>query len=393
MAPADTTIRTRDASIMAVFGAALACFLAVGAVLPILPRYVHGPLGAGDLAVGVVIGAFAVTAIVSRPWAGRETDRRGRRDVLAAGATVMGVGGGLLFLPLDVPGLVAARLVVGIGEGAVFTAAVAWVVDLAPADGRGRVIGLFGLSVWGGISVGPAVGEALHAVAGYDAVWTFALLAPLAGAAIALRQPRDDAAREPPVGGEPLFAREAIGPGVALALANAGYAAMAGFVGLHLVHRGSGHGVIAFSAFAASVVMTRLLLGRVPDAAGPRVTAVGAGLAECAGLAVVALASDWTVAVAGAIVMGCGFALLYPALALIVVERVGETRHGVALGSLTAFFDVGFGLGGPVIGAIAALGGYAAAFWAAALFALAAAAIAARLTLRPAATASALPPA
>lgn len=211
-------------------------------------------------------------------------------------------------------------------------------------------------------------------------MWAFALLVPLAGAAIALRQPRDDVAREPPVGGESLFVREAVGPGVALALANAGYAALAGFVGLHLVQRGSGHGVVAFSAFAVAVVTTRLVLGRIPDAAGPRVAAVGAGLAECVGLAIVALASDWTVAVAGAIVMGAGFALLYPALALFVVERVGEARRGAALGSFTAFFDVGFGLGGPVAGVIAALGGYAAAFWAASAFALGAALISTRLT-------------
>jgi MFS family permease len=380
MAPGIITQRARAASTVAVFGAALACFLAVGAVLPILPRYVHGPLGAGDVAVGVVIGAFAVTAIVARPWAGRETDRRGRRNVLAAGAVVMGVGGGLLFLPLDVPGVVLARLVVGIGEGVVFTAASAWVVDLAPPDRRGRIIGLFGLSVWGGMSAGPALGEGLHALAGYDAVWAFALLAPLAGAAIVLREPRDDVTRERPVGADPLFAREVIGPGIALALANAGYATMAGFVGLHLAHRGGGHGVIAFSAFAISIVATRLLLGRIPDVAGPRVAAVAAGLAECAGLAIVALASDWPLAVAGAIVMGVGFSLMYPALALFVVERVGEDRRGAALGSFTAFFDVGFGLGGPVAGAIAAVAGYPAAFWAAAVFALGTAAISSRLT-------------
>src|SRR5690606_9825634 len=108
-----------------------------------------------------------------------------------------------------------------------------------------------------------------------------------------------------------------------------------GFVGLHLAHRGSGHGVLAFSAFAVSVVATRLLLGRIPDVAGPRLAAVAAALAECAGLAIVALASDWTVAVAGAIVMGFGFSLMYPALALFVVDRVGEDRRGAALGSFT----------------------------------------------------------
>jgi len=369
------------ASTVAVFAAGLACFLAVGAVLPILPRYVHGPLDAGDIAVGVVVGAFAVTAIVARPWAGRETDRRGRRDVLAAGAAVMGIGGGLLFLPLDVPGLILARLVVGVGEGTVFTAASAWVVDLAPPDRRGRIIGLFGLSVWGGMSAGPAIGVGLHAIGGYGAVWAFALLCPLAGAAITLRQPRDDVGHERPVGGEPLLAREAVGPGIALALANAGYATMAGFVGLHLAGEGGGHGALAFSAFAVSVVATRLALGRIPDVVGPRVAAIAAGAAECAGLAIVALAADWPVAVAGAIVMGFGFSLLYPALALVVVERVGEARRGAALGSFTAFFDVGFGLGGPVAGAIAALGGYEAAFWAASAFALVAVAISSRLTV------------
>ncbi len=48
--------------------------LAVGAVLPVLPRYVHGPLGAGDIAVGVVIGSYAITGLLLRPIAGRLAD-------------------------------------------------------------------------------------------------------------------------------------------------------------------------------------------------------------------------------------------------------------------------------------------------------------------------------
>ena len=41
--------------------------LAVGAVLPVLPRYVHGLLGAGDIAVGVVIGSYAISGLLLRP--------------------------------------------------------------------------------------------------------------------------------------------------------------------------------------------------------------------------------------------------------------------------------------------------------------------------------------
>ena len=60
--------------------------------------------------------------------------------------------------------------------------------------------------------------------------------------------------------------------------------------------------------------------------------------------------------------MGAGFSLLFPSLALLVVNRVPVERRGVAMGTFTAFFDLGMGIGGPLTGAAAALGGYSAAF-------------------------------
>ena len=102
-----------------VFVAALLAFLAIGAALPVLPGYVRGPLHASDLEVGIVVGAFAITSVVCRPLAGRQADRRGRRIVLVAGSSAMALGGTLYLLSGSVPSLVAARLVVGAGEGAV----------------------------------------------------------------------------------------------------------------------------------------------------------------------------------------------------------------------------------------------------------------------------------
>ena len=60
--------------------------------------------------------------------------------------------------------------------------------------------------------------------------------------------------------------------------------------------------------------------------------------------------------------MGAGFSLLFPSLALLVVNRVPEERRGAAMGTFTAFFDLGVGIGSPLAGAAAALGGYEAAF-------------------------------
>jgi hypothetical protein len=51
-----------------VAAATLAYYIAGGIVLPITPRYAEGPLGADPVQVGLVVGAFSVTAIVLRPW-------------------------------------------------------------------------------------------------------------------------------------------------------------------------------------------------------------------------------------------------------------------------------------------------------------------------------------
>ena len=82
-------------------------------------------------------------------------------------------------------------------------------------------------------------------------------------------------------------------------------------------------------------------------------------------------------ALLGALIVGVGFSMLFPSLALMVVGEVAEDHRGSAMGAFTAFFDVGVGLGGPIAGATAALAGYSAVFYLSALAALGTAVLAA----------------
>lgn len=366
------------AASLGIFLTALLCFISIGAALPTLPTFVRGPLHSGDVAVGIVVGAFAVTSVVCRPVAGRQSDRRGRRIVMILGALAMALGGVLYLLADNVATLIAARLVVGAGEGTVYTAGATWAVDLAPEDRRGFALGLFGLAVWGGLSLGPLAGELLRSHAGYDAVWTLAAALPAIGALIATRLPEPEfPALSPEAEREALLPRAAHRPGLALALANVGYAALAGFVVLALKARGIGGGATVFTAFAVAVFASRLVLSRVPDRAGARPTATAAGLLEALGLAVIAAAHSLGVALAGALIVGVGFSMLFPSLALMVVGEVTDDRRGTAMGAFTAFFDIGVGLGGPIAGATAAIAGYPAVFYLSAAAALGTAVLAA----------------
>jgi MFS family permease len=353
-----------------IFAATFLSLMAVGAYLPVLPHYIKGPLDYGSLAVGFTIGAFGFTSVAARPIAGHFADSRGRRPVVAIGALLAAIAGALHFIHAGLPGLIFARLVLGAGEGTVFTAGATWVVDLAPRERRARVIGLYGLAVWGGLSCGPLIGSALLHAGHFDAVWAFCAISPLIGAAVALLVPDPFRPVADP-GRRAMIVRESIHPGLGLAMATVGYAAMASFIVLDLNAKHIGHGPAAFAAFAVTVVATRLVGGDLPDRIGPiRCAAVAAGVSAI-GLALIALAHSLALALSGAVCMGLAFALIYPSLSLVVVNSVSDSRRGAALGTFTAFFDIGFLVGGPLTGLAASLGGYSAAFWLGSAFALA----------------------
>ena len=379
----------------ALFVATLINVLGIGAVIPVLPLFVKGPIGGGDVAVGLVIGAFSVTGILMRPIAGRIADKRGRKLVHISGIAIAALGAALVFVPAGVTGLIISRLLVGTGEGWVYTAGITWIVDLAPVDGRARVVGLFGLSVWGGITIGAVLGSVILSSAGYDAVWAFAVATSLLALIIASQIPAaktteqsasEELAEAELVGGV-LQARpapsaaviasrnqrgllrwvpsSALWPGTALAMVALAYGSFMAFVVLLLDFEGIGNGAAVFTAFTAAFVVTRLLLSSVPDRIGSRPTVLAAGLVQAIGMLIVALAGSLPMVLAGAILSGGGMSLVFPALAVIVIENTDDARRATALGAFLAFFDIGVGIGAPLAGVIASIGSgnnYAAAF-------------------------------
>ncbi|WP_420116640.1 MFS transporter [Micromonospora sp.] len=377
-----TTAPTRDTAVprlamVGIFGGLFAGYPGLTAVIPVLPAFLRDRHDAGDFTVGLVVTVTAVTALLVRPVAGALADRYGHRTVMLTGALVVGAGGLLYLLPLGVPALVAVRLLLGAGEAALFTAGAVWTVALAPHHRRGQLIGLYGVSMWGGISAGTFLGATLQQVS-FTAVWVLSAAAPLLAAGLVAVVPTP-LRTAPTGGGGGLLLRPALLPGIALTLGAAGYAGLAAFVVLHLDARDIGHGVVVLSCFSAVYAGTRLVIGHLPDRLGPRRVAAWCGVGEAVGLAVVAVAPNLPVAVAGSVVMGIGFSLLHPSLALMVMDRTDPARQGAAIGAYTSFWDLGLAVWGPVTGLVAAGFGYPAVFVVGAACALVAAALAVRI--------------
>ncbi len=343
------------------FGGIFCCLLGVGASLAVLPFYVHGELGLGDVMVGVVVAAIAASAVLTRPVAGRVADRRGYKMIMLAGTVTCALAGLAYLVAADPVSLIAVRVLHGAGEGMVYTAGAAWLVLLSPAERRGRVVGLYGIHMWAGITLGALFGTMIMKWSGgYSLVWVFCAVMPVLGMLLVLAKPRPE---QPTSAARPaLLPGAALAPGTALALAALGYAALAAFVVLHLDARSIGDGIAAFNAFGVTYVGVRLFLGGLPDRLGAARVALWSTVVEAAGLLIVALAPNLAVAVVGGLVIGAGLSLLFPALALIVINRTAPEQQGGALGAFTSFWDIGLVAGGPLAGLIAGLWGYPAIY-------------------------------
>jgi MFS family permease len=364
--------------LIGIFGGLFFGYVGLTSVIPVLPSFARDRLGASNLVVGLIVTATAVTALLIRPVAGSLADRYGHRLVMQVGALIVAAGGVLYFLPLGLIGLVAVRLLLGAGEASLFTAGAVWTVSIAPHHRRGQLIGLYGVSMWGGISVGTLLGATLLHF-GYNAVWGFSAAAPLVGLVLISAVPalaRAGQAAAAPGGGRGLLLRPALIPGLGLMLAAAGYAGLASFVVLDLRAHGIGSGVVVLSCFSAVYAATRLFIGHLPDTLGPRRVAAWSGVGEAVGLLIIAVAPNLPVAIIGALVMGVGFSLLHPSLALMVMNRTDSARQGAALGAYTSFWDLGLAVWGPVMGVVATGLGYPAVFVVGAGCALAASGVA-----------------
>lgn len=347
--------------------------LSIGMLLPVVPVFTSGPLGAGTVGVGVAVAATSVTAMLFQPLAGLIADRRGRKPLVITGAAVLAasiVGYTLVEAPAALVGL---RLLGGIGEALVFVATATVINDVAPPHRRGEAVSLYSLAVWGGLAVGPVLGELALGDDSFDTVWVAAAvpstLAALVGIALTETRP----VRLVSTGRPPLVHRAALVPGLVLVLAMIGFASMAAFAPLYARELGLDGAGLVFALNAVIVVGVRSVGRKIPDRFGSRRTATAAMILASAGLATIAVVHRPSGLYAGTAVLALGQALVFPALMTIVVSTAPEQGRSSAVGSFTACADLGYAVGAVTLGAVAAATGYRG------VFAVAAVAVAAGL--------------
>ena len=339
----------------------------IGMLLPVLPLYAKGPLGTGSVGVGLAIAAASPTALFFQPLAGRLGDRRGRRVLVIYGPLIVAASVAAYSFVDSLWTLVLLRLVTGVGEGLVFVGAATVINDLAPEHRRGEAVSLYSLGVWGGLAIGPVVGEVVLSRGSYDAVWLTAagcaLLAALAG--VALPETRPAAATHTAPGR--LIHPAALGPGMVLIASAFGFAGFNAFVALYAREIGLDGAGWVFFLYSGIVVGIRIFGRRLPDRLGAK-QASGSALALLAvGLLTIGVWNQQLGLFVGTALFAAGTALAFPALLTLAVDRAEVAERSSVIGTFSACIDVGFAVGALSLGVVASVAGYEAVFIAGAL--------------------------
>ncbi|MBA3655295.1 MAG: MFS transporter, partial [Actinobacteria bacterium] len=345
-------------------GATLFEFIALGIFLAGLPLYLTRELHSSRAVVGLTVGAFSVSALALRPVVGRWADRRGRKPFLVAAPIIIAISAVGLSVAHALPSIVALRVLQGVAGAAFYTSAATVATDLAPAGRRAEYISRFSLFLYGGFAIGPTVAEWAVKRVGFDHTWLLAGASALVALVLSARLPetRPSVSPEAQRGRLRLVHPAAVGPGLVLMTAAVGYVTISTFSPLYARHIGMASSGPLYLAFSMTVIGVRLVSGRIADRLGPLAAAVPGILAAVVGLSLLALTPGEGFALVGVMTFGAGFALLFPALMTLAVDRVGESERGEALGSTVAFFDVGSLFGGYLVGAVADHFGFGAAF-------------------------------
>ncbi|WP_373540937.1 MFS transporter [Chamaesiphon sp.] len=364
--------------LLVLFSAGLLFWISIGVLLPTLPAYLDA-IGIKQQQIGLIIGAFAIGLLATRPLVGKLVDTRGRKLVLLIGTAVVAIAPLGYLATTSIPLLVIIRAFHGISIAAFTTAYSALVVDLAPPKQRGEIIGLMSLTNPVGIAIGPAIGGYLQVAGLYREIFWISIGCGAVAwiATTQLRQPSSTLAQKlsekiDPREIEPvpttsiwkILTNPALGiPALVLMLIGFPFGAIHTFLPLYIqtIHIDFNPGLFYTIAAMASF-SARSLIGSRSDRYGRGIFIAGSLCCYTAGIAFLATANSELSFICGAVLEGLGSGTLIPMTVALVSDRSLPQQRGQVFSTCITGLDLGIAIAAPVFGSIAPAVGYPGIF-------------------------------
>jgi DHA1 family multidrug resistance protein-like MFS transporter len=128
-----------------------------GIIAPLLPLYAE-EMGASGIWLGVIFAGVAISSAIFMPFAGRYSDRHGRKMILSTGLFGLTLTSFAYVWADGIAPLVAVRFVQGAASAMVLPIAQAYIGDITPQGEEGKWMGMFNATFIIGFGTGPLLG-------------------------------------------------------------------------------------------------------------------------------------------------------------------------------------------------------------------------------------------
>ncbi len=340
----------------------------------LFPLFVLGH-GGSKADVGILMGVFVLSAVVSRPWVSGMIDRVGRKKSFTLGTAIM------TLLPLtylffrgELKGFYLSLLIVrfahGVGLAIIVTAALTYIADMVPATRLNEGIGMFGVCGLAGTAVGPVVAEMVINHLGFNAFFICASLMPLVGFIAHLPLP-DTYVRHPHSVSRSFLGlmreRKTLAVIFVALLFGVGLSASNTFVTPYAKERELAFISLYYISYSSTAILTRFLGSRFADRIGEERVIPHSLLLVGAGYLILLFAGNtWVLALSG-LVTGCGHGFLFPSINALAIRNEPAEMRGKVTGIFTGAIDGGAFAGSVVLGYVADFAGFRVLFVLAAL--------------------------
>jgi MFS family permease len=159
------------------FFSTFASILGVGIVVPLLPVYASD-LNAGGIYIGLIYGSFSLSRSFLLPYFGRRSDIIGRKPFIVTGLFAYALISLAFIYFKSVNEIIVIRFFQGMASAMIMPVAQAYIGDVTPEGGEGLNMGMFNMSVFIGLSMGPILGGFIQESFSLDAAfWCMGFLA------------------------------------------------------------------------------------------------------------------------------------------------------------------------------------------------------------------------
>jgi len=337
-------------------------FIDTSLIIPIIALYARS-LGADIGTIGIIVGTYSITNIITNVFGGRWTDRFGYKLPLIIGLCGDAIAIFLYTLCQTPIHLALVRAFHGLSGGFIGPATMSFTAYQSSSTQKGKAMSIYGAAIAAATLVGFGAGGTIASRFGFNVLFYVGSSLPIIGVVLASLMPANKSVstgqKKPNyniINFLKLITRGRIS--VSYLSIFAQYFSFGGIVALLPLYiatlsLGVFHVGMLLAIFSLMFIVIQIVSGRAADRAGRLKPTTTALIMSILALSSLSFARSFPTLALVMTVYGIAYGLLFPAISALLVDNTSQQEYGIATGVFHALITLGVAAGAPIMGWIA----------------------------------------